>query len=550
MCTGCRNVLLVAALAWPALGVVHAQAPSGAGTLPRRLDPMPPEMWSSPQPDYDYLLDGPSVRVMAPDGTSYTIASPCPALAAAADKERLYIACGESGVAVFSLAVRSTPELLGVRDLGAPVMGLHKAGGVVWAEIVRSEARRLTLSGPLSAPILAAEVAPAPPFKAESVALAPVKPKAEGKTEEAVAEAVSAPTPTSLPAVATRPQTMVGHVLESAGGMVVIDLGAKHGLGRGDHVAMYRNVHVALGAGEAAQSEELLAIGKVAALSAERAQVELGRDEVVPVPALARLTREEVTASRLLPPRPGGTWEMAITVRPFLALGSLGAGMVSDAAVGVRFDEPVHLQAVFQPLGLAFAKGGNVLSAAGNVIASYDTRLFEIGLGAGWSAVNANLDSGKQTSMAEVAGDLSIDRVSSGLSLAQVARLGAQDGISLLVRNTFILYKKEFRWGDMTAAASVPVSEHSWLVGRGGGGTAGSFFGELGLRQLLWGNGHRDSGFVSASLGFAGLSGQKERACAPMYDRVTREPVDPVGKCYEEVNYSGPMVGLGFEWRL
>jgi len=101
------------------------------------------------------------------------------------------------------------------------------------------------------------------------------------------------------------------------------------------------------------------------------------------------------------------------------------------------------------------------------------------------------------------------------------------------------------------ATASVPISERSWLFGRGGGGAAGFGFGELGLRLLLFGNGHRDSGFVSAALGGAGLFGEKKTACVRLYDPATNQPLtDTTSTCYESVSYAGPMVGLGFEWRL
>jgi hypothetical protein len=340
-------------------------------------------------------------------------------------------------------------------------------------------------------------------------------------------------TPQAAPAAPERAAEAerVGRVVEQRATVVVIDLGTQHGLAVGSRVAFFAQREQQLVAGEkAAVVEDLVAVGAVTAVSEGHAEVRLGIGESVSDGAAARPTEQEITASRWLPPRTGGLWSVAFTARPFLAIGALGFGTLSDLIVGYRFATSARLQLVLEPLAVGIADDGNVFSSAGNLIGSYDRELFEIGLGAGWSAVNEGARA-------------------YGLSIAQLARLGAEDGVYLTVRNTFILYDEEFRYGGTLGTLMVPIGERSWLFGRGGGGQAGYNYGELGLRLLVTGRGLNDSLFLSASLGGGGVFGN----IAARAQRCVADPVqftvDARGDCFRRVDYAGPLVGLGVEWR-
>lgn len=488
-------------------------------------------LWAVAQPGpaptagYSYRADEKTLWVTAPDGRSYQAKLPCAGTATAVGGEQLFVACGDEGVAVLSLASPSTPQLVGVRDLGATVTGFHEAGGAVWAELWRREARLLAPGESV--------VAPAPPAAHPSHAAEPPP--------------AAPPVPTPAP-LAPPVMVAVGEVLEERPSSVVVTLGTGTGLAVGDRVALFVLRDAPLGGGQTATREELLAVGEAVAVSGDRAEVELGRNESVPPGARARRTTAAVTASRLLPPRAAGLWEVTFSLRPFLALGSLGFGTVSDASVGVRLQDSVHLVAVLEPLAVGIARAGNLVPVAGNVFASYDTRYFEVGLGAGWSEV----DSRTTAEFTTYPPTYEYHRVSSGFSIGQVARLGAQDGLHLLVRNTFVLYSTQFRntgkptqfhYGGTVGELQVPVGDRSWVVGRGGGGAAGFAYGELGLRMLARGNGGHDSVFVTASLGGASVSGSNHRDCQVNLALTELPP------CYEEVSYGGPMVGLAVEWR-
>ena len=490
---------------------------AGAGSAP-----------SAQAPQYQYRIEDKNIWVTAPDGRSYRIESPCTGLSAATDAGRLYVACGDEGLAIFSLEVPSTPQLEAVRDLGGRVTGFHRVGDEMWVELVRREARPVaTLVETLA--LLPAPAPPAPPPAASP------RPKVEASPSDAGTPVAGAE------ATGDRAAAMVGEILEGRGSRVVVGLGREQGLAPGGRVAFFVTRDIPLGGGEVARQDEIVAVGEVVAASADRAEVELGRNEAVPAGARARPTTAASTANRWLPPRAEGLWEFRFNLRPFLALGGLGFGTVSDAAVGVRLEGAVHLEALFEPLGLGLAREGNIIALAGSAVAAYDTRFFEVGLGAGWSALNN--EAGRAVEVDEVP---VFENVRSGFALVQVARLGAQDGIHLAARNTFLLYDEAFHYGGTVGELLVPTTDRSWLFARGGGGAAGFGFGELGLRLLLSGNGGRDSFFVSASLGGAALFADREVSCT-LPDPGTGQEVRTT--CAESFDYAGPMVGFGIEWR-
>lgn len=545
--TGLRalSIVLGIALTSPAEGAEGTATATASASTPR-----PPAPTMAP---LTFSIDGTTVHLTGPDGRARTVTSPCKGLGVAADKSLLYVACGEAGLAVFSLAGPDAPTFLHLRALGGTVVGLHTAAdGAVWAEIARLEGLRLgpmTLAQAQSDAVSTDQIVSAVGASVGAVPVsAPTGPIDASMAVATVAGGVAAhdlrcapPAPSVQLSAST-----VGHVIALQPTAAIVDLGRANGIGKDDHVAIYRELLVPVGEGLEAVSEELLAVGPVTAVTDDRAQIELGRNETVPVASLARKTNSEITASRYLPPRAAGLWEIGATLRPFLAIGSLGVGMVSEASVGLRLENGLHVATVFEPLAGAMAEGGNIVTMAGNVVASYDTRLFEVGLGAGWAAVNHSLDGSARA--ADSGGfDVRIDRVRSGLSIAQVARLGAQDGVQLLVRNTFLLYKSAFHYGGTIASLMTPVGERSWLFGRGGAGSTGFSFGELGLRLLVAGNGHRDSLFVSASIGGANVSGEKNSTCY-VYNEMG-QPQQPYS-CYQSVSYGGPLVGVGVELRL
>jgi hypothetical protein len=181
------------------------------------------------------------------------------------------------------------------------------------------------------------------------------------------------------------------------------------------------------------------------------------------------------------------------------------------------------VQLLAAPLGFSGAEDGSMLSALGVAIVSYDTHLFELGLGAGVQTVN---DSDYAPGTA--------------LALSQTLRVGASDGLNVSIRNDISLFHSEFEYSAFNGQAQIPVTERGWLVLQGGGGSTGYAFFEVGGKALLSGNGTRDSVFLRGTIGYASLFESPGLGNFPSDGSATSE----------EVDHGGPLIGFGMEWRM
>lgn len=479
-------------------------------------DPTSEEQTAQPA----FRLDGDAFFYTGPDMMIHQIQLPCIGLDLMATDEAAYIACGLDGLLVVPLPIDTSDVEFHLRGMGGAVTSLFQAQGQTWAEVTRREARPVSetvSTTPISVSIGAAVVSTEP-----------------AGTESADETAV-----------------LVGSVIEVESGQVVIDLGSEAGVARGNHIELFVETSVQTSGGETAIQEDRVAIGEAVAVSETRSRVSLGLNERVSLNARARLTNLDLTGDVWAPARVGDIWDVAFVARPFLALGTVGVGMVSEVTVGYRFEQPLAVHLMLDPVGIGLAEEGNVLAIAGNAIVSYDVDSFQVGLGLGWSAVNDELTSG--FALAEDAsgsGDgIEFDQVRSGLSIAQYARLGSRDGLHLAGLNSFILYDDEFVYGGTSSLIQVPLITEGphqlWLIFRGGGGRSGYVFGEAGLRVLASGNGDQGSFYITPTIGGASLWGEEDIDCGEYdYD------YDGDGVCTRDVDYGGPMVGIGLEWRL
>jgi len=192
--------------------------------------------------------------------------------------------------------------------------------------------------------------------------------------------------------------------------------------------------------------------------------------------------------------------------------------------VGYQTHGPLRFQLLWSPLAFSTAEDGSALSTAALGVVSYDTRLFEIGLGAGAQTVNA-----------------SDYEPGSGLTIAQSLRFGSLDGLNLSIRNDISLFHSEFDYSAFNGSAQIPVSDRGWLVMQGGGGSVGYGFFEVGGKVLWFGNGTRDSLYLRGTIGYA---------------TVYRDPSTFVFSSdtgvvdSNDVEHAGPLVGFGMEWRM
>lgn len=423
----------------------------------------------------------------------------CDRRAVDALRDRWVVACGGSGLWMVRKNPSGALEIASFDDLGGPVVGLFRREGRVWAEVLRREARDVAgvdgdashAAFPSDAKALATPVAPASP-------------------------------PTPAPPTSGK-SARVTQVLP---GEVVIDLGRDDRVEEGARVEFSVVESLEVG-GEAAERRRTVAIGVVSAASDRFAKVELGIDERVPLGATARIVDDSPSAKRAAPPRLGGLWHAGFMLRPFIAIDDLGGGFVSDAAVGYRFESDVHVEACLSPL--AFGTGDEkraVWPLGAFVKGSFDSELFEMGLGFGYETIK-NVPDGAQPG--------------TGILFVQQLRLGSLDGLNVDFQSHAVLFHSRFDFSGLVGRAQIPVGRRFWLVFAGGGGSAGYAYGESGVRALLRGNGDRGSFFLTGTVGGAAIFQNREVIC---------EQPGFTAPCQEVTEYAGPMIGGGGEWRF
>ncbi|HKP64099.1 MAG TPA: hypothetical protein VJV78_45500 [Polyangiales bacterium] len=433
----------------------------------------------------------------------------CELQAIASSAELRYLACGEAGVWVVKLLPGRAPEVIEQRPTPGRASGFFVRDGTLWVETTSVQAARLV---PIEAdaaivvdPLGTRAGGPLPSPPPVAAAVAPHA--AAARTGQLKADEDYEP--------------VEAHVIQVEPGFAIIDMGREHGVANGDHVAFEREVPDRVDMDHTVKRRERLAVGTAVAVGETRTRVELGIAERVEVGAFAHPTREPTSARSFAPPRLGGLWHLGFFARPFLVVDNFGFGASFELRAGYRFEVPFHLEAMVVPISFATGREGGVFAATGLVMASFDSKLFEVGLGLGGQTVN------------DPAFDL---EAGTGTTLAQRLRIGSLDGGNIEVMTYVTLFHSEFEFADVNVHAQLPVGDRSWLIANGGGGTLGMGFGELGLRVLLSGNGDKGSFFLSATIG--GTHVFKSGFCE-----------DESRNC-TEVSYTGPHAGVGAEWRL
>jgi len=251
-----------------------------------------------------------------------------------------------------------------------------------------------------------------------------------------------------------------------------------------------------------------------------------------PTNGLPGLPSDRPGATPASKPRIGGIWSVTGTIRPFLALETLGGGALLDGSIGYRSEDPFHIWALVQPLGLATGEHGVLAPFLILALASIDTRTFELGLGVGVQSVN------------DVSNEFDVNGAvvepGSGITISQFARLGQVDGVSVSIRSDIVLFHSKFELSNVYVQGQLPLrGEHAiWIVANGGGGTTGYALGEVGLRTRVRGDGGADSLFITVTVG--GTSFFSEDRC----EGATSE----FDRC--DTDYAGPLLGVSGEWRL
>ena len=477
--TGFQLLLLAAS--------TSAQAPTGAAT-----------------PDVPALQDSPTEQPLAVllGKQTDSLGRTCALAQLARSGELRFLACGPAGLWVVRLH-GAEAKLVEIRDVGGSATGLFTAETQLWVKVSSVRAQPIDVRATL------ASAAVAQPTAAQPAAAQPTAAPANPYTAPPDAQPKPQP-PAAAVAPPTPPPSPDRRIVSRHDALITIDMPRGSEPPNGTRVSFTKFVPDNDGASE----ERVLAVGRVVGRTYARAKVLIGTNEEVPSDATARLTVAPATASTFAPPRAGGIWETSFLARPFLVLDDLGVGGVLDAQVGYRMRAPVHFEAALTPVAFGTARAGGTVAYAGMLLAAFDSHLFEAGLGIGIQSVNDP--------------SFGLDR-GSGTLIAQRLRIGARDGAYLELQAHVVLFHRSFEFSSLRATGQIPLGARTWLHVAGGGGTIGMASGELGIRQMVAGNGGVGSAFITALVGWAAVF----RSC----NDVTFEST-----C-QELDSQGPMLG-------
>lgn len=406
-------------------------------------------------------------------------------------ERHVVVACKEGSV----LTLVRTPtgvQLVNRRETNGKVDAFYEQDGAVWMRVVEERAER-------------------------------VVPGAIISTDRAV-RTVSASAPPVADAEPDVPVAAEGTVKVVNGREAVVQLADGHGVDVGQRIAMGRPA-------EGAQSffVEGPVVAKVVRVMGDQVLVRVGMNEVVEPGFNAKVTQDRETGSRRVPPRVYGVWDLRTVLRPILNIGKVGGGVSGELGVARR-TEYFRFGLNISPVSYVGATDeGSVFSAGGYVFGAVDHAIYSAGIGVGANTVN-DTDGESESG--------------SGLSIVQLLRIGAVDGLHFESRVEAVIFRSEVLFSYLQLQGQIAVADTAWLVVRGGGGSLGYGFGEVVVRNLLWGTGQAGSTFLELGLGGAGLF---EQACVG----AGCEPVVSAGtEIGVERDVGGPMFTAGLEWRL
>ena len=259
-----------------------------------------------------------------------------------------------------------------------------------------------------------------------------------------------------------------------------------------------------------------------------------------------------------------GFVEAEAHVRPILNIGDTGFGALIDANVSY-YGDLVYFGLRSQPFGLGRTQGSTAFTQTTLAEGGYNSRPFAIGLGVGLTSVYGDLQ--ELFELTSMAGDSApggawqtgqpettewSQDMQHAFALGQRVRLGAQDGLNLLVANTLLYFggaegraandsasNPGFIWGGTNARLTVPLALNADLFFEGGGGVVGYAYGAVGVFGWLSGNGGPGSVGLLASAGGAGV-----------WSARTRENLRYGYTEEDDTEVAGPMASIGLRYRM
>ncbi|MBN2344439.1 MAG: hypothetical protein JXX29_22565 [Deltaproteobacteria bacterium] len=449
-------------------------------------------------------------------------------------KGELYVAMGQNGVAVLSTKGNAAGTIKKIIPVShGKVTDVVEMDGTLWMKVDSTTAIQLAQAdaeGTAAAPV----TIPGGPFPAAVPAQNTVQ------TTPAASVPESSRTDLTLSIVEKHP------------GKVTLNKGEGEGIRVGDRFNVYRKGQIS-GAGTTGFSgEEVVAVLVVEAVNDDSCLAEIWRGDRVRTSDTVRPATNEKDASYVYPRKFNGVGEVESTLRPIINIGGKGFGALCDFAVAY-FTPHFFVDFRILPLGFGWTDGSKVVSNNMVLSSGYNGRAFAVGVGVGMASVNGDLsemmsvfggmdDAGAYDDAAEPEWEQSTKHA---FSLAQRVRLGAQEGLNIVIHNTLLYYKSGpnddnvsgFIYAGTTGRFTWPMSLRTNMFLEGGGGVMGYGFGALGVFTWVRGNGDAGSIGISASAGGAGIWGEREKEYS-------------WGTSTEHVGIGGPMFAIGMAYRF
>ena len=479
-------------------------------------------------------------------GQKTAVALPGPAGEMVVSGDHAFVALGELGAAVVRLA-RQDEQLTAVVEKVIPVShgavtGFMVQGDAVWMQVSSMSAIRVQpgAATALVTPVEGTAVAVVAP------AVAPV-PEASLQPKEAEASAAIAGL----------------NIIKIFDGKVLLNRGKASGLRVGDRFKVVRSEQNADEAGTY-EGEHEVAVVVVESLSADSARAAIWRGDQVAAGDHIEPADNRTDPSLLYPRQLHDFVEFEAHVRPILNIGAAGFGVLMDDHI-TYFGELYYLGLRNEPFGLGRTQNSTAFTQTTYAEGGYNSRPFAIGLAAGFTSVYGDLQEMFQITSSDAAtagpnpttwpagqpemSDWKQD-MQHAFALGQRVRLGALDGMNLVVANTLLYFpgggrsvdgtvnRSGFIWGGTDAKLTIPLAQRADMFVEGGGGVIGYAYGAVGVFGWLSGNGGPGSLGLMASAGGAGV-----------WSTRTRQNYRYNYTDTDDIIVAGPMVSLGLRYR-
>jgi hypothetical protein len=348
---------------------------------------------------------------------------------------------------------------------------------------------------------------------------------------------------------------LAGKVLEVHSDNVVINLGKDKGVEKGMHFEVrsqkkVKKFNLETKTEDLLPSNEVTGILDVIQVSETQAMLLLGRGNTAEVGDLVYSTRAPLSETKWWPAYERNLNRIQARFAPYLGIETLSGGFVGRASYDRTFSFPMRLEAGFPNIAFLF---GDVTAVpfAFNLIPSFDTDVFEVGVGAGYTFAAYTRKR--------------------GITFLQKIRLGTVDGLSFSFWNSFMLNKKEddwyydkandygldkpcnveetgygFFWNGLDADLNIPLTRRVALNTHWGYYDGGWLYGELGIKTLVLGNGGSGSLFIPVSIGGAGIFQFETESQWDYYCDSSSGKTVPR---HERNTTGGPIISIGIDYR-